>query len=75
LTPTEFQIVNAMARAPGRIFTRQQLLDIVRGASAEAFDRAIDTHIKNIRRKLERDPRNPRYIVTIYGIGYKFADE
>jgi len=70
LTPTEFQLLLALARAPGRIFTRQQLLDVVRGSDADSFDRAIDTHVKNIRRKLD-----PRYIVSVYGIGYKFTDE
>jgi len=73
-TPTEFQLVAALARKPGRIFTRTQLLDAVRGDDAEAFDRAIDTHIKNIRRKIEPDSRRPRYILTVYGMGYKFAE-
>ena len=53
------------------MFTRTQLLDVVRGTEVESFDRAIDTHIKNIRRKIERDPRDPRYILTVYGVGYK----
>jgi DNA-binding response OmpR family regulator len=74
LTPTEFQLVAALARKPGRIFTRAQLLDAVRGDDADAFDRAIDTHIKNIRRKIEPDARQPRYILTVYGMGYKFAE-
>ena len=74
LTPTEFQLVAALARKPGRVFTRAQLLDAVRGDDAEAFDRAIDTHIKNIRRKIEPDARQPRYILTVYGMGYKFAE-
>jgi len=74
LTPTEFHLVAALARKPGRIFTRAQLLDAVRGDDAEAFDRAIDTHIKNIRRKIEPDARQPRYILTVYGMGYKFAE-
>ena len=74
LTPTEFQLVAALARKPGRIFTRAQLLDAVRGDDTEAFDRAIDTHIKNIRRKIEPDSRRPRYILTVYGMGYKFAE-
>jgi len=74
LTPTEFQLVAALARKPGRILTRAQLLDAVRGDDAEAFDRAIDTHIKNIRRKIEPDSRRPRYILTVYGMGYKFAE-
>jgi DNA-binding response OmpR family regulator len=71
LTSTEFQLLNTLAHQPGRIFTRAQLLDAVRGTAVESFDRAIDTHIKNIRRKLERDPHDPRYILTVYGVGYK----
>jgi len=74
LTPTEFQLLATLARQPGRVFTRAQLLDSVRGVEVESFDRAIDTHIKNIRRKLEPDPRNPRYVLTVYGIGYKAAE-
>jgi DNA-binding response OmpR family regulator len=74
LTATEFAIVGAMARRPGRVFTRAQLLDIVHGDRGEAFDRAVDAHVKNIRRKLEPDPRRPQYIVTVYGIGYKFEE-
>lgn len=74
LTPTEFQLLATMARQPGRIFTRAQLLDAVRGSDVESFERAIDTHIKNIRRKLEADPRSPRYLLTVYGIGYKFGE-
>jgi two-component system OmpR family response regulator len=74
LTPTEFQILTTLARQPGRIFTRAQLLDAVRGTEVESFDRAIDTHIKNIRRKIERDPRDPRYILTVYGVGYRSGE-
>jgi len=74
LTPTEFQLVATMARQPGRVFTRAQLLDAVRGVAVESFERAIDAHIKNIRRKLEADSRKPRLILTVYGIGYKFAE-
>jgi DNA-binding response OmpR family regulator len=74
LTPTEFQLFAALARRPGRIFTRAQLLDAVRGADVDAFERAIDTHVKNIRRKIEPDPRTPKYILTVYGMGYKFAE-
>ena len=73
-TPTEFQLVAALARHPGRVFTRSQLLDAVRGTEVESFERAIDAHVKNIRRKLERDARRPRYILTVYGIGYKFTE-
>jgi DNA-binding response OmpR family regulator len=74
LTATEFQLFAALARQPGRIFTRAQLLDAVHGTDVESFERAIDTHIKNIRRKVERDARSPKYIVTVYGMGYKFAE-
>ncbi len=74
LTTTEFQLVSTMARHPGRVFTRAQLLDAVRGVEVDAFERAIDAHIKNIRRKLERDSRKPRYVLTVYGVGYKFAE-
>jgi len=75
VTPTEFQLLAALARQPGRIFTRAQLLDAVRGIAFESYERAIDAHIKNVRRKIEPNPREPRYILTVYGVGYKFADE
>jgi DNA-binding response OmpR family regulator len=75
LTPTEFQVLAVMARQPGRIFTRGQLLEAVHGIVVESYERAIDSHIKNIRRKLEPDPRHPRYILAVHGIGYKFTDE
>jgi DNA-binding response OmpR family regulator len=75
LTATEFELLATLARRPGRIFTRSQLLDVLRGASFESYERAIDTHVKNLRRKLEPDPRTPRYIITVYGVGYRFADE
>jgi two-component system, OmpR family, alkaline phosphatase synthesis response regulator PhoP len=74
LTPTEFQLLAALARHPGRVFTRAQLLDAIRGVAVESFERAIDVHVKNLRRKLEPDPRNPRYVLTVYGIGYKCAE-
>jgi DNA-binding response OmpR family regulator len=74
LTPTEFQLLATLACQPGRVFTRTQLLDAVRGTEIDSFERAIDTHIKNIRRKLEADTRNPQYVFTVYGIGYKFAE-
>jgi DNA-binding response OmpR family regulator len=75
LTPTEFELLVTLASQPGRIFTRAQLLDAVRGVAFESYERAIDAHIKNIRRKLEPNPRQPRYILSVYGLGYKFADE
>ncbi|HYS02525.1 MAG TPA: response regulator transcription factor [Candidatus Eisenbacteria bacterium] len=74
LTATEFQLLAIMARQPGRIFTRAQLLDAVHGVAFESYERAIDAHIKNMRRKIEPDPRNPRYLQTVFGVGYRFAD-
>jgi DNA-binding response OmpR family regulator len=74
LTPTEFGILAVLARSPGRIFTRAQLLDAVHGVTFESYERAIDAHVKNIRRKLEADPRAPRYVQTVFGVGYRFAE-
>jgi two-component system, OmpR family, alkaline phosphatase synthesis response regulator PhoP len=73
LTATEFQLLATMARQPGRVFTRAQLLDAVHGVAVESYERAIDAHIKNIRRKIEPDARAPRYLLTAYGVGYRFA--
>jgi len=73
-TPTEFELLAVLARQPGRVFTRSQLLDAVHGVAFESYERAIDAHIKNIRRKIEPTPAAPRYILTVYGVGYKFAD-
>jgi DNA-binding response OmpR family regulator len=75
VTGTEFQLLAKLARQPGRVFTRTQLLDAVHGIAFESYERAIDAHIKNIRRKIEPDPREPRYILTVYGVGYKFAEK
>jgi len=75
LTPTEFQLLATLARQPGRVFTRSQLLDALHGVAFESYERAIDTHVKNVRHKLEPDPRRPRYVLTVYGVGYRFADE
>lgn len=75
LTPTEFQLLSAMVRQPGRVFTRSQLLDAVHGVAFESYERAIDAHVKNIRRKLEPDPRTPRYLLTVFGVGYRLADD
>ena len=74
LTATEFELLRMLAGHPGRIFTRAQLLDAIRGEDGEPFDRAIDAHVKNIRRKIEADPRHPRYVLTVYGVGYKCAE-
>jgi two-component system, OmpR family, alkaline phosphatase synthesis response regulator PhoP len=74
LTPTEFQLLAALAREPGRVFTRSQLLDAVHGVAIESYERAIDAHVKNIRRKIEPTPGSPRYVLTVHGVGYRFAD-
>jgi len=75
LTPTEFTLLATLARQPGRIFTRSQLLDALHGVAFESYERAIDSHIKNLRRKLELDPRQPRFVLTVYGVGYRLADD
>jgi len=75
LTATEFDVLATLAREPGRAFTRAQLIELVYDVSYAGFDRTIDAHIKNLRRKIEPDPREPRYILTIYGVGYRFAEE
>lgn len=74
LTPTEFSLLARMARYPGRVFTRAQLLDAVHGVAFESYERAIDAHVKNIRHKIEPSPSEPRYLLTVYGVGYKFSD-
>jgi two-component system alkaline phosphatase synthesis response regulator PhoP len=74
LTPTEFQLLVTLARQPGRIFTRSQLLDSIHGVAFESYERAIDAHVKNLRRKLEEDPSRPRCVLTVYGVGYRFAE-
>ena len=75
LTPTEFQLLATLARQPGRVFTRSQLLDAVHGVAFESYERAIDAHIKNIRRKIEPEPHAPRYLRTVFGVGYSLSDE
>jgi DNA-binding response OmpR family regulator len=72
LTSTEFQLLVTLVRQPGRIFSREQLLEAVHGVAFQSYDRSVDSHIKNIRRKIEPDPRKPRYIQTVYGVGYRF---
>jgi DNA-binding response OmpR family regulator len=74
LTATEFDLLATMARQPGRVFTRSQLLESLHGVVVEAYERTVDAHIKNIRRKLEPDPRRPRYVLTVHSVGYRFAD-
>ena len=72
-SPTEFDLLKVMAQHPGRVFSRAQLLDLVAGASFEGYDRAVDSHIKNLRQKIEEDPRKPHYVQTVFGVGYKFV--
>ncbi len=74
LTPTEFQLLATLVREPGRVFTRGQLLDALHGVTVESYERAIDAHVKNLRRKIEPEVGRPRYILTVHGIGYRFAD-
>jgi DNA-binding response OmpR family regulator len=74
VTPTEFHLLATLARQPGRVFTRAQLLNAIHGIAFESYERAIDAHIKNLRKKIEPDPRNPRYLLTTFGVGYRFAD-
>jgi DNA-binding response OmpR family regulator len=75
LTPTEFDLLAYLARHPGQVFTRLQLLREVQGYTYDAFARTIDTHIKNLRHKLEQDPKEPKYILTVHGVGYRFTRE
>jgi two-component system alkaline phosphatase synthesis response regulator PhoP len=74
LTATEFDLLATLAGQPGRVFTRAQLLDAVHGMAFESYERAIDAHVKNLRRKIEPDPHAPRYIETVIGVGYRLAD-
>jgi len=74
LTQTEFQLLATMARQPGRVFSRAQLLNAVHGVAFDSYERAIDAHVKNLRRKIEPDPHSPRYLLTVFGVGYRIAD-
>jgi DNA-binding response OmpR family regulator len=71
LTPSEFDLLAALMSAPGRVYSRLDLLDVIQGVRYEGYERTIDTHIKNMRAKIEPNPRNPRYIETVYGVGYR----
>ena len=75
LTKSEWRILSSMANFPKKVFTREELVEIALGGDSESFDRAIDTHIKNLRKKVESDPRNPVYIKTVHGLGYRFGGE
>ncbi len=74
LTPTEFDLLVALARYPGRTFTRLQLLEQIQGSAYDGYERTVDAHIKNLRAKIEPNPKQPRYIVTVYGVGYKLEE-
>lgn len=73
LTPTEFNILVTLAQQPGRVFSRLQLIDDALGETYYGFERTIDSHIRNLRQKVEEDPADPQYILTVYGVGYKFG--
>jgi len=75
LTPNEYKLLLAMVKYPDKVFTREELISIALGENFNGYDRTIDTHIKNIRQKIESDPKNPKYILTIHGIGYRFGGE
>ena len=75
LTPSEFDLLSTLLSAPGRVFSRGELLDRVQGMAYEGYERTIDVHIRNLRSKIEPEPRHPRYIETVYGVGYRFAEE
>lgn len=73
LTPKEYDVLLTLIKYPSKVFTREELISIVLGGDYNGYDRSIDTHVKNLRRKIESDPQNPRYILTIHGVGYKFG--
>lgn len=75
LTPTEFRLLEVLAGEPGRAFTRPELLDRVFGYDFEGFERTVDVHVKNLRKKIEPDPRQPVYLKTVYGVGYKLGEK
>ncbi len=75
LTPTEFDLLEVLMAAPGRVFSRPELLDRVLGDEADVFERTVDVHVKNLRHKIEPDPADPRYVVTVRGAGYKFNED
>jgi DNA-binding response OmpR family regulator len=75
LTPTEFKLLEVLAEEPGRAFTRLELLDRVFGYDFEGFERTIDVHVKNLRKKIEQNPKQPTYVQTVYGVGYKFSED
>lgn len=75
LTPNEYNILVSLVKYPNKVFTREELITLALGADYEGYERTIDTHIKNLRQKIENDVRNPRYILTVHGVGYRFGGE
>jgi DNA-binding response OmpR family regulator len=75
LTPSEFELLACLMSVPGKVFTRFELLDQLHGMAFKGYERSIDLHIKNLRAKIESEPRRPRYIETVYGVGYRFSEE
>ena len=75
LTPTEFKILQLLVQTPGQVYSRSQLIELIQGYSYDGFDRSMDSHIKNLRHKIEPDPEVPTFLLTIYGVGYKFGGE
>lgn len=73
LTPSEFNLCLLMAQNPGRVYSRMQLLEVIQGEAYEGYERTIDAHIKNLRAKIETDPKNPQFIKTVFGVGYRFS--
>ena len=75
LTAMEFDLLAFLMQHPGRVFTRLELLEAVRGSTYESFERSIDSHVRRLRQKIEPNPKNPRYVLTVFGVGYKFTKE
>ena len=75
LTPTEFDLLATLMASPGRVYSRLELLDIVQDDAYVGYERTIDVHVRNLRMKIEPDPRNPRYILTVYGVGYRLSPD
>ncbi len=75
LTPSEFELLAALLSAPGRVYSRLELLERLQGDAYEGYERTIDVHVRNLRTKIEPDPREPRYVETVYGVGYRFVTE
>jgi DNA-binding response OmpR family regulator len=75
LTPNEYRILALLMSRPHKIFTRDEIISGIKNDEYDGFDRTVDSHIKNLRQKIEDDPRNPQYILTVYGMGYRFREE